>query len=69
MVNDALVGGLVAINFIFRYILGFDYHPIIDEVIFSRGEAQPPSSFDLIFLVPQKLSFWRAGSEAVVLFH
>ena len=68
MVNDALVGGLVAINFIFPYILGFDYHPIIDEVIFSRGVARNHQfRFDLSGSTD--LSFWRAGSEAVVLFH
>ena len=33
-----LVGGLVAINFIFPEILGFDYHPLIDELwYFSEG--------------------------------
>ena len=32
-----LVGGLVAINFIFPLILGCIHHPIIDEVIFFRG--------------------------------
>ena len=41
-----LVGGLVAINFIFPEILGISYNFIIptDEVIFFRGVAQPPTS-------------------------
>ena len=39
MVNDGiyLVGGLVAMNFIFPLILGFDYHPNWRTHIFQRG--------------------------------
>ena len=36
-----LVGGLVAMNFIFPEILGMSYHP--NWLIFFRGVAQPPT--------------------------
>ena len=48
-------GGLVAINFSFSHIyiyiyiiLGFDYHPLIDEIIFFRGVAQPPTRLYMV---------------------
>ena len=55
--NPYLVGGLVAINFIFPYI-GLLIIPI-DALIFFRGVAQPPTSFNM-GLFPQLVSqtYW-----------
>ena len=47
MVSGNLVGGLVAMNFIFPYVpinIGNFIIPI-DELIFFRGVAQPPTSY------------------------
>ena len=44
MVNKILVGGLVAIFYYFPMYIGFLIMPI-DELIFFRGLAQPPTSF------------------------
>ena len=45
-----LVGGLVAMNFIFPEILGVAFIIPIDELIFFRGVAQPPTSIYLIYI-------------------
>ena len=43
---NGLVGGLVAMNFIFPLILGFDYHPNWRSHIFQRGGDKPPTRWN-----------------------
>ena len=70
-----LVGGLVAINFIFPEILGCFHHPNWRTLIIFRGVAPPPTRivchiFDVFFPLPgeglQILSSVSRGSRAKI---
>ena len=61
-----LVGGLVAMNFIFPLILGFDYHPNWRTHIFQRGAKKPPTSdvavgLDLPESIQKVTPLWTGG--------
>ena len=48
-INDSTGWWFGCHQFYFPIQLGMSHHPLIDELIFFRGVAQPPTSLDISF--------------------